>query len=102
MEYYETLLNALNALRKQGYITDFNTENNYLKFGNENGRLLPRDFVVDKYFRFEGQSDPDDNSILYAISAEKFGIKGVLVNAYGIYSDTVANELIEKLRYNSQ
>jgi len=35
--------------------------------------------------------------ILYAISSDKHKLKGVLVNAYGIYSDTVTDEMLDKL-----
>lgn len=42
-------------------------------------------------------SDLDNESILYAISSEVNKIKGLLVNAYGIYSDTATTELVRKL-----
>jgi hypothetical protein len=41
--------------------------------------------------------NPSDQSILYAISSDKYQLKGVLVNAYGIYSDPVTDEMLEKL-----
>lgn len=98
MEYYDNMVDALNALKKQGYTTDFNIEKNCLKYENNKGQLYPADFVVDKHFVFEDDSDADGSSILYAISSPKYKIKGVLVNGYGTYSDDVADELIEKLR----
>ena len=42
-------------------------------------------------------SDLDNESILYAISSSQNNMKGVLVNAYGIYSETATTELLEKL-----
>jgi hypothetical protein len=34
---------------------------------------------------------------LYAISSEKFNLKGLLVNGYGNDADTFSNEIITKL-----
>ena len=47
--------------------------------------------------RFEGMSSTDDNSILYAISS-KDGIKGTLVDAYGVYAQNISEEMRKKLR----
>jgi hypothetical protein len=52
---------------------------------------------VDEYFRFEGASNPSDSAILYAISSDSKNLKGLLVNAYGIYSEPVTDEMMEKL-----
>ncbi len=37
-------------------------------------------------FRFEGDSDPSDSSVLYIIEA-KDGLIGYSIDAYGIYSN---------------
>ncbi len=98
MESYTTLVEAINGLKKQGYTEDFNLKENCIDCRNGQFQLSPDDFNVDKVFRFEGESDPEDQSVLYAISSERYNIKGVLVNAYGIYSDGGANEIIKKLK----
>ena len=56
------------------------------------------EFVVDKYFRFDVSSDAADQSIIYAISSEKYELKGILINAYGIYTEPVTNEMLNKLK----
>lgn len=98
MESYDTLVDALNALRQQGYTEDFNLEKNCLSCREGKFKLFHDEFQIDKFFRFEGASNPDDQSILYAISSPKHGIKGTLVNAYGIYSDEITDEMLEKLK----
>lgn len=97
MESYNTLVDAINGLRKQGYTEDFNLKQNCLECRARNFELFHDEFQIDKLFRFEGNTDPSDQSILYAISSEKHQIKGVLVNGYGIYSDELTNEMIDKL-----
>jgi quercetin dioxygenase-like cupin family protein len=51
-------------------------------------------------YRFEGASNPDDESIVYAISSAKFGVNGVLVNGYGISADEASSKLVERLQTN--
>lgn len=97
MENYTTLTEAITALREQGYTEDFNISSDCIKFGVNNLELYPDDFHIDKFFRFEGNTNPDDSSILYAIASTDQQIKGVLVNSYGIYSDPIADELLKKL-----
>ena len=54
-------------------------------------------FTVDEYHRFEGASNPSDNSIVYAIHSND-GVKGVLVDAYGMYSESLTEDMARKLR----
>jgi hypothetical protein len=102
MESYTTLVDAINGLKKQGYTEDFNIKENCIDCRDGKYQLSPDDFKVDNVFRFEGNSDPEDQSVLYAISSEKYKLKGILVNAYGIYSDEGANEIIRKLKVHEK
>ncbi|MBB1284356.1 phosphoribosylpyrophosphate synthetase [Flavisolibacter sp. BT320] len=97
MPHHVTLSQTMNDLRKEGYTEDFNLKQNCLECRNGEFKVFADDFKVDKFYRFEGESNPSDSSILYAISSDKHGIKGVLVNAYGIYSEPVTDQMMEKL-----
>ena len=97
MENYDSLSVAINALRLQGYTEDFNLKEDRLECEVNEINLFPEDFHIDKVFRFYGPSDVDDESILYAISSLKFHLKGLLVNGYGVSSDALTQEMIEKL-----
>jgi hypothetical protein len=46
----------------------------------------PEDLTIIKTFRFEGDSNPDDSSIIYLIEA-KDGLIGYSMDAYGVYSN---------------
>lgn len=98
MESYDTLSNAINTLKAQGYTLDFNLEKNGIICSEGIHRLSPSQFEIDKSFRFDVNEDPSDQSVLYAISSHDHKIKGLLVNGYGVYSDELANELLEKLK----
>ncbi len=98
MESYETLTEAIVALKEQGYTEDFNLQENCLECIAGKQQLMPHEFVIDKSFRFDVDEDPSDQSVLYAISSDIHSLKGLLVNGYGIYSDDVSNEMLEKLK----
>ncbi len=97
-ESYGTLSETINGLIKVGYIHDFNVHEECLVCHQINKTLSPEDFQIDKVYRFEGASNPDDQSILYAISSDKFDLRGTLVDGYGISSEEAAAKLIKKLR----
>jgi hypothetical protein len=67
MQTFDTLSEAINALKKEGYTLDFNLADNCLECTTQPHRLSAEDFVVDKFFRFDDDEDPTDQSILYAI-----------------------------------
>lgn len=99
-ELFGTLSETISGLTKLGYTHDFNIQDESLVGHGTNVILSPNDFQIDKVYRFEGASDPDYQSILYAISSSKFNIKGTLVNGYGIYSDEKSSKLVELLQTN--
>lgn len=100
MEYYSNLIDGINDLKKQGYTEDFNLEENCLECRAGQYKVFHNEFEIDKWFRIEGNdSSADTSSILYAISSEKYGLKGTLVNAYGMYSDDIADEMLSKLKF---
>ena len=98
MEAYENLLEAIDGLRKQGYTEDFNLLQDCLECRARNFRLFHHEFHIDKFFRFDEQTDPGDESIIYAISSRDRQHKGILINGYGISSETVTNEMLAKLK----
>lgn len=97
MHQYDTLSEALQGLRERGYTEDFNLAATCIRCKSRELQLNPEDFIIDEFHRYEGPSNPSDNSIVYAIRSRD-GIKGVLVDAYGVYADNLSDEMIAKLR----
>ena len=97
-ESYGTLSETIGGLKREGYTLDFNISQKRSVCNAANTILSPHDFEIDKVYRFEGESNPDDQSILYAISSPKFGFKGILINGYGISADAATNAIIAKLK----
>lgn len=97
MKDYGTLSQALNKLKlEEGYEHDFNLLDEQIELKAKEKQFGVEEFDVDKVLRFEGMSNPDDNAIVYAISTTS-GIKGTLVDGYGISSGQVSKEMLKKL-----
>ena len=100
MKNYETLVDATNDLYKRGYTANLSLEGDMLDDKSQNVHMGADDFEIDEFYRFEGQSNPSDMSIVYGISSQKYKLKGVLVNAYGTYADNSSSAIEAKLHHN--
>ncbi len=97
MTAYSTLSEAVNDLQRRGYTDDLVLAERRLVCNARSLSLDPDDFQIDEFHRFEGNSDPEDQSIVYAISSDKHGLKGILVNAYGPDASSLTQEMVKKL-----
>ena len=97
MRSYDTMSEAVNDLQKRGYDHDFNLETDWVECKQNNCRLRADEFEIDEVYRFEGDTDPGDENIVYAISSKLDDTKGIIVNAYGVYSDSISADLVAKL-----
>lgn len=100
---YTTITEALQDLAKRGYTLDFSLlpEQDCMYCHSHDLSLQADEFVIDEVHRFEGDTDPGDETILYAISSTQHARKGTLLNAYGIYADIHHAKLVEKLQYQT-
>ncbi len=96
-ENYGTLSETINAIKAIGYTVDFNVYGSDLVCNQTKKVFSPEEFIIDMVYRFEGESNPDDQAILYALSSLNQDVKGFLVNGYGISANEETNELISKL-----
>jgi hypothetical protein len=92
----KTLVSTINHLVQKGYTDDYKVNEKGLK-SLKSGRIYqPADVKVADFHRFEGTSDPADESILYAIETND-GTKGTLVDAFGPASDTLITSFMQKV-----
>ncbi|HVX49915.1 MAG TPA: hypothetical protein VHB48_07150, partial [Chitinophagaceae bacterium] len=79
-----TLSQILEKLRLKKMDNEFRWQDGCFTAG-KGKQYSPEDLTIIKTYRFEGESDPADSSILYIIEA-KDGLKGYSLDAYGVYS----------------
>ncbi len=97
-EEERTLVNVEQKLTKDGFTKDFNVVEGRLQtIGNESNKSYAADEVtIVDFYRFEGESNPDDTSILYAIEAND-GVRGTISNAYGTYADADTDDFLKQV-----
>lgn len=98
MAVYDTLSQAVDDLGRRGYEHDFSLGHDSIRSGREEHHYYPDEFSINEVYRFEGPSSTDDESVVYAVEADD-GTRGVVVDAYGTYADSLSVEMIQKLRF---
>ena len=91
---YDTITEAIKGLKERGYIKDFNLEENCIVCHED--KYSPEDFEIVEVYRFEGDSDPGDEAVVYGIRS-KSGAMGVLVSGYGASAIGLGAEMAKKL-----
>ncbi|MEO8111103.1 MAG: hypothetical protein ABI594_13755 [Ginsengibacter sp.] len=97
MPNYDTVSLALNSLKARGYTTDFNIAFDKLICNETKACLNPGEFEITEVYRFEGETNPSDEAIVYAVESKDGKMKGAFVSAYGTYADSLSDEMIRKL-----
>ncbi|TMI87589.1 MAG: phosphoribosylpyrophosphate synthetase [Bacteroidetes bacterium] len=95
MFVYDTVTAAIQGLKERGYTKDFNLRENSIVC-DEEIKYHPEDFEIVEVYRFEGNTDPADEAVVYAIESNQ-GDRGVLVSGYGISADEMGSEMAKKL-----
>lgn len=100
-EPMETLRQALARLGGRGYRDSLRaTPRGFvLTGGGEDGGppLAPEELVVEETVRFEGESDPGDQAVLFALRSRDGRIRGTFVSGFGPQTDPIAAELMRRL-----
>lgn len=97
MSNYETVVEALAALKAKGYTMDFTIDFDKITCRENNLILKPDDFEIQEFYRFEGDTNPSDEDIVFAIESKDGKVKGCLTSAYGTYADGISAEMIKKI-----
>jgi len=92
----KSLVSCTTLLLSQGFSTQFKAIDKGLKSLSTEKTFQPSEVKIMNFYRFEGESDPADSSILYAIETND-GEKGTLTDSYGPYGDTNVTKFIQQV-----
>ena len=90
------MVNSLNTLKKNGFTEDFRVSEKGLCTSNSDKTYTPEEVAIVDFYRFEGITNPDDMSILYAIECSD-GTKGTISNSYGPYADSDVDDFLKQV-----
>lgn len=92
------LSEVLNTLRGRGITREIrmNDQKQFVLEGTEI-TYKPADLCIVKSYRFEGDSSPDDNAVLYILQ-DKDGLQSIIIDSYGANSNYTGEEFDNFLR----
>ncbi len=95
---YMSEVDAMRDLRQRGFTTDLEFRDGALRETATGRRFLPDVLAIVEHHRFEGESDPEDMSVVYAIESND-GVRGIVVDAFGTYADPALAAFLEKIQF---
>jgi len=102
MHNYDTVTEAVKGLKERGYTVDFNIDIDKLVCSENDICLHPDEFEIVEVYRFEGDSNPSDEDVVYAVESKDGKVKGVITSAFGLYADPASNKILQKLKMHTQ
>lgn len=94
---YTNIIEAIQELKKRGFTANFEFLNQEFR-DVDSGRTFKADeLTIGEHYRFEGASDPDDMSVLYAIESDD-GLKGIVADAFGLYANPDLGGFLENVK----
>ena len=94
--FMNTLTERVNKAVKSGYTDNLKVTRQGLYSAAKDKNYPPSEVNIVDFYRFEGQSDPADNAIMYVIETDD-GVKGTLIDAYGAYADEQINKFMTEV-----
>ena len=88
-----TMSTLVTKAYKEGFTNDLKINEEGLHTMAEDKFYKPNEVKIVNFYRFEGESDPGDNVILYVMETDDGG-KGTLVDGYGAYADENVSKFI--------
>ena len=93
----ETVAEALRRLDRAGYTDEFRADAEGLRSRATGSVRPPEAFHVDEIVRFEGESDPSEESVVVALTPDDAGARGTYTVAFGPLMDPQDADLLRRL-----
>jgi hypothetical protein len=93
----ETLSEAIARLEALGFRDSFQPVDGRLRALGAERDFSPAELVVEAVVRFEGESDPSEQAILFALRSLSGDVRGTFVAGYGVLTDPASAEIVRGL-----
>ena len=94
---YTNMVDALEELKKRGFTANFEFLGQTFRDVDSGRTFKAEELTIVEHYRFEGASDPDDMSVVYAIESDD-GLKGIVADAFGLYANPDLGGFLEKVK----
>jgi len=98
---YTTMAEAVEDLKQRGFTANFEFLNQAFR-DVDTGKVYQADeLTIVEHYRFEGASDPDDMSVVYAIESAG-GPKGIIADAFGTYANPGLGRFLDRVSIHEE
>jgi hypothetical protein len=98
---YTNMIEAVEDLKKRGFTSNFEFLDQAFRDVDSGKTFKADDLTIVEHYRFEGASDPDDMSVVYAIESYA-GPKGIIVDAFGVYANPALGRFLENVKIREE
>ena len=95
--HYTTMVETIEELKKNGFTANFEFLDQTFQDVESSRTFTADELTIVEHYRFEGASDPDDMSVVYAIESND-GLKGVIADAFGLYANPDLGGFLETVK----
>lgn len=93
---YANLVEATNDLPKRGFTESFKFEDGKMICVKSKTNYTPNEMKIKESHRFEGYSNPADNSVIFAVECND-GKKGMVISSYGPGASLALDEFMKSV-----
>lgn len=101
MESYNTVSEAIDGLKTRGFASNFEFMDGRFKSVENDRHFDAAELTIVEHHRFEGITNPADESIVYAIESSD-GVRGILVDAYGVYANPELSNFMRNVKIDER
>ena len=93
----ETMREAITRLEARGFLQAIRaTQGGELQVDDERP-VAPESLIIEEVVRFEGESDPEDEAVLFALRTADGRVQGTFASSFGTRIDADSAEAIQRL-----
>ena len=101
VKLYTNMIEAIQDLKRRGFTANFEFLGQSFCDVDSGRTFKAHELTIVEHYRFEGESDPDDMSVVYAIEIDG-GPKGIIADAFGLYANPDLGGFLEKVRVREE
>ena len=96
VKHYTNMKEALQDLKTRGFTANFEFVRKEFRDVTTGKIFKAGELAIVEHHRFEGASDPDDMSVIYAVES-RGGTRGIVVDAFGTYAGPELGSFLSKV-----
>jgi hypothetical protein len=98
---YTNMVEAIEELKKRGFTANFEFLDQMFRNVDSGETFTADKLTIVEHYRFEGTSDPDDMSVVYAIQTDG-APKEIIADAFGVYANPNLSSFLEKVQIREE